>query len=721
MTSPSTLRRLRVPLATVAILALLAIIFRGNLVAWFGGETASSQSKAVAASSGGVDVDVAIEPKAPQSGKNTLVISLSRGNTPIAGADVGVEVWMPAMGAMAEMRSKAEVTEASDGHYRAAFDLAMNGSWTATVSAKIGAQTMTAEYGLTIGTPGLRVSSAPQVQGAAPGVATTSQAEASEKPVSPPYVFGSEAKTPLSTALKKYDVIRLALSNDTIVDIAQAAAIVADTVADAASAETSAPAEIQSHLRKASAAATALGEATSLDTAREQFAVLSEHLLAIIAADSSLLGDLHVFECPMTSGFGQWFQPDDDLKNPYLGQDMLTCGSDLDWEATPAVAVAATPGLDEHVHDPAAIDHYTCPMHPWVKESDPDSQCPVCSMELTPVTKEEITEGIIRVDRERRQVFGVRTATVERKRLTVPVHAVGKVTYDERGLTDVTLRYKGWIEKLHVEETGQWVKKGQPLFEIYSPELFAAQHELILATQQRQSASSDQQQSRADALIRGARKRFDLWGFSDGQIDAIVAKGVPKESLTVRAQASGFVIEKDVVEGAAVEAGQRLFRLANLKKVWVEAEVYEEDLPLVHKGQTASVTMTNLGGAPIIGTVSFFWPSVDPKTRTAKIRIELNNEDFSLKPEMFAEVDLKVDRPPSLVVPEPAILYSGPRRIVFVDLGDDRLRPTLVTLAAKSGGYYEVRSGLKAGDKVVISGNFLVAAESRLKATTGIW
>jgi Cu(I)/Ag(I) efflux system membrane fusion protein len=417
----------------------------------------------------------------------------------------------------------------------------------------------------------------------------------------------------------------------------------------------------------------------------------------------------------MWEGDPRWIQPSEELANPYMGAEMLTCGSEKDWTAAPLPAAA------EHEGDPDEISHYTCPMHPWVREDNPRAKCPVCGMDLAPVTKEEVRSGIVRIDRERRQAFGVTTEKVERRRLIVPVRASGRVAYDERGLFDVTLKYKGWIERLHVEETGERVKKGQPLFSVYSPEMFAAQHELILAAQAKKSAATEMQRSRAEALLMGSRKRMRLWDLGPGQIDRMIARGEPLRQVPVPSPASGYVIEKDVVEGAAVEPGQRLFRIADLARIWVEAEIYERDIALVEKGQAAKVTLAHLPGRTLLGSVSFIHPTIDPRTRTARVRIELENRKLELKPDMFAAVDIAVDMGERLVIPEPAILYSGPRRIVFVDVGEDRLRPTIVETGAKSDGLVEVLSGLEAGDEVVVSGNFLVAAESRLKSATGIW
>lgn len=709
LTMTDRLRRRALPIALGAIALILALVFHAQLLAWFtGGGESSTRSAQVRTEAGGLSIDAAIEPDPPRQGKNTLVVSLARGGEPVKGADVRVEVWMPAMGAMPEMRSKADVTEADPGVYRAEFELSMGGSWTATIDATTDGSSVTAEYGLTVGTSGLRASGAVQ-DGAAPGAAPALGAAPA-----PAYTFSDSGRASLLAALDAYEAVRAALANDSVAGVSPASALIVRALREAEAAEPNAPEPIGKHLSSAAVAGTALGESQSVEAARQRFSELSEHLVALAAADPALREGRHLFECPMWDGYNRWIQPSEELANPYMGTKMLTCGSESTWDA-------ATGSAEPHVHDPDEISHYTCSMHPWVKEDDPDDTCPVCGMDLTPVTKGEVKEGIIRIDRDRRQAFGVRTAKVTQRRLTVPIHAVGRVAYDERRLVDVTLKYSGWIERLHVEETGERVKKGQPLFDIYSPQLFSAQHELILATRQAASATTEAQRSRAAALTSGARKRMRLWDLSNSQIDAIIAAGEPKERLTVRSPATGYVLEKDIVEGAAVEPGKRLYRIADLTRVWVEAEVYEQHVPLIEKGQGATVRLSNVAGQPVVGTVSFIHPTIDPRTRTARIRIELANDDFALKPDMFAEVDIKVDHGTALAVPEAAIVYSGPRRIVFVDIGQDRLRPTVIEVGVKSDGYVEVLKGLEAGDKVVVSGNFLVAAESRLKSATGIW
>ena len=696
-------RKTIVPVSIAAIAVILIAVFHGQLWSWFfGGGSPSGRSAGVQTAAAGLSVEAAIEPDPPRQGKNALIISLERNGAPVAGAEVGVQVWMPAMGSMPEMRTTADVTESEPGVYRAAFDLSMGGSWTATIKARAGDTAVSADYGLTVGTSGLRAMGTTADDGAARGGPAA-------------HTFSDEGRSAVLAALDAYEVIRAALASDSPAPLAEASKLIGAALRKAETVEAEAPEPIREHLARGAKAADALGDSVDVQQARERFSALSQHLVALAAADPAVAEGRHVFECPMWDGFSRWIQPSDKLENPYMGQKMLTCGSEQPWKA------AAAPAEPEQVHDPGEISHYTCAMHPWVKKDNPDEVCPVCSMDLTPVTKQEVTEGIIRIDRERRQAFGVTTAPVARRRLIVPVKAVGKVVYDERRLADVTLKYKGWIERLHVEETGERVRKGQVLFEVYSPELFAAQHELILAASEAESATTETQKARAAALLSGARKRMKLWDLTEGQINAIIASGEPRRQVAVRSPASGYVIEKNVVEGAAVEPGTQLYRIADLDRVWVEAEVYEEQIPLIKKGQGVEVKLTHVDAEPIVGVVSFIYPFLEGKTRTARVRIELDNKSQKLLPDMFAEVHLKVDRGEALAVPEAAIIYSGPRRIVFVDVGQDRLRPTVIETGIKSDGWVEVKKGLEAGDVVVVSGNFLVAAESRLKSATGIW
>ena len=224
-----------------------------------------------------------------------------------------------------------------------------------------------------------------------------------------------------------------------------------------------------------------------------------------------------------------------------------------------------------------------------------------------------------------------------------------------------------------------------------------------------------------EPLVRAARTRLRLWDISEADLAALDRRGEPSESLTIRAPLSGFVIEKDVVEGAVVEPGARLFRIAPLDQVWVEAEIYENQLQLVRPGLPVTVSLPYMGEGRIKGQVAYVYPMLEGMTRTARIRIELRNPDLSIRPDMYANVEFQADLGERTLVPASAVLYAGPRRIVFVDLGKGRLRPREVKIGVGNGDVYEVLEGLEPGEQIVLSGNYLVASESRLKSALSQW
>lgn len=369
---------------------------------------------------------------------------------------------------------------------------------------------------------------------------------------------------------------------------------------------------------------------------------------------------------------------------------------------------------------PSDVDHYTCSMHPSVKQAGP-GKCPICSMDLSPVTQQQQAEGVVMIDEGRRQLIGVRTSAVVEAPLRTSFPALGRVTYDESTFTDVNLQVRGWIKKLMVNETGQHVARGQTLFTMYSPELYNAEQDFLLASRGSGAGNTDGGSPRAASFARAARTRLKLLGLSNAQIDAIEASGEAQESTAIASPAAGFVIEKDVVEGASVEPGTRLFRIAALTKVWVEADVYEADLAHVRVGQPATVTLDYLPGRKYEAKVSYVYPYLETGARTGRVRIELGNQKLELRPGMYAKVELALDMGSRLQVPASAIVYTGPRRLVFVDLGQGRFRPQEVHVGAEAGGMYEVLQGLKAGDQVATSGVFLIAAEARISTAAKYW
>lgn len=392
-------------------------------------------------------------------------------------------------------------------------------------------------------------------------------------------------------------------------------------------------------------------------------------------------------------------------------------------ELAPAPAAASAGDHDHAKHAASdAISHYTCPMHPSVKQPGP-GKCPICGMTLVPVTKAQHEGGVVMIDEARRQLIGVRVEAVTKTPFRKSFRAVGRVTYDESKLTDVTLKVRGFITKLFVSQTGQRVKTGQPLFQLFSPELFSAEQDFLLASQGALATTSipGTPPGRLELMTRAGRQRLRLLGLGDTEIDALAKRGTPSESITFPSPASGFVIEKDVVEGAAVEAGMRLYRIAKLDKVWVEAEVFEADLPHVHVGQSATVTLDYLPGRAYEAKVSYLYPFLDPESRTGKVRVELANDGLELRPGMYASVALASDVEPRVQVPVSAVVYTGPRRLVFVDLGEGRFRPQEVRVGTEADGQYEVLEGLSEGDRVATSGVFLIAAEARISTAAKYW
>lgn len=365
---------------------------------------------------------------------------------------------------------------------------------------------------------------------------------------------------------------------------------------------------------------------------------------------------------------------------------------------------------------------HTCPMHPSVKQKAP-GKCPICGMDLVPVSSEAADSGVVSLDPAQALEIGVRSSPVVKRPVAPEIRATGRVTFDETRLEDVTVKFGGYIGRLSVEETGRFVKKGQTLFTLYSPELYAAQQEYLVALASQRAAQGTAAPDRADYLVNAARQKLQLWDLEESQLRQLANGGKPVEQVPVFSPASGYVIEKDVVEGAAVQPGMRLFRIAGLDRVWVEAEVFESELPRVRVGQTAVVTLPYMPGEELRGKVSRILPTLTAESRTGKVRIHLPNRSgpggLLLRPDMYADVTLLSEPREALMVPESAVLYTGPRRLVFLDLGEGRYEQREVQLGAKSDGSFEVVSGLREGDRVVTSGNFLVDAEARLRAGGG--
>ncbi|MBI5410628.1 MAG: efflux RND transporter periplasmic adaptor subunit [Nitrospirae bacterium] len=320
---------------------------------------------------------------------------------------------------------------------------------------------------------------------------------------------------------------------------------------------------------------------------------------------------------------------------------------------------------------------------------------------------------------ERLQTIGVKYEQVARRALEKVIRTVGRVAADERRLAKVTIKFHGWIEQLFVSAIGDHVKKGQVLFTIYSPDLVATQEEYLLALQgQKQLGASEfPEVSRGSKdLLEAARRRFQLWDINEEHIRELEQTRTVLRTLPIHSPITGTVIRKETLAGAHVEPGAELYTIADLSHVWVLADIYEYELPSIKVGQGATVTLSYDPGMSLHGHVGFIYPTLDPKTRTAKVRFELDNKGDKLKPDMYANVELTVNLGTRLSVPQEAVIESGQKQLVFIHHGGGRLEPRVIKTGVKTGSHYEVVAGLKEGDHVVTSANFLIDSESRLKA-----
>jgi Cu(I)/Ag(I) efflux system membrane fusion protein len=337
---------------------------------------------------------------------------------------------------------------------------------------------------------------------------------------------------------------------------------------------------------------------------------------------------------------------------------------------------------------------------------------------------QEVTPGTVQITSEKQQLIGVKIGTVEMRPLEKVIRTLGRVEYDEKRIVTVSPKVGGWIEDLYVDFTGKFVKKGDPLLTLYSPELVATQEEYLLAVRARKDLIKSPFQEVAasgNSLAESAKRRLKLWDISEDQIRALEESGQPKKTLTLYSPFGGFVLEKSAYPGMNVMSGMALFKLADLSVVWLTADIYEYELPFVRLGQQASVQLAYLQGETFTGKVIYIYPSLNPETRTAKARLEFPNTHGKLKPEMYANVEFKVHLGRRLAVPEGAVIDTGTRQMVIIDKGSGYFEPREVKVGAKVDDYYEVIKGLKAGERVVTSANFLIDSESKLKeAVSGI-
>lgn len=379
---------------------------------------------------------------------------------------------------------------------------------------------------------------------------------------------------------------------------------------------------------------------------------------------------------------------------------------------------------DSHTEHVEAPTTYICPMHPTVV-SDKPGACPICGMDL--VVKDmgassmsSMETGTVRIDPVTVQNIGVQTLLVEKQPLRRTVRAVGRVDYDERRITDVNTKIAGWVEKLYVDYTGQTVTVGQHLLELYSPELVAAQEEYLTALDYEKRVSENAAPEvvhNAHELLDAAQQRLLYWDITEAQIAELKKTRQVKRTMTVFAPRSGIVTHKNVLEGAYIRSGEHLYRIADLSKVWVYADLYEYELPWIAVGQTAEVGLSYLPGEAFRGRVDYIFPFMEKKTHTVRVRMAFDNAGGALKPDMFADVVIhpEVARE-AVVVPAQAVIHSGTRRVVVVALGAGKFEPRDIHLGVETEDGYEVKHGLGAGERIVTSAQFLIDSESNLKA-----
>ncbi len=334
----------------------------------------------------------------------------------------------------------------------------------------------------------------------------------------------------------------------------------------------------------------------------------------------------------------------------------------------------------------------------------------------------EVAPGSVHISPERQQLIGVRFGTVAKQPLQKVIRTVGRIETDEKRIGIVSPKIGGWIEELYVDFTGRFVRAGEPLLTIYSPELVATQEEYLLAlTAKRDWAKSPFAEiaEGGNLLAESARRRLRLWDISDAQIQALEESREPKKTLTLYSPFTGHVLEKMVNKGQFVDAGMALFKIADLSVVWLIADIYEYELPAIRLGQAATIRMAYFPGESFTGKAIYIYPTLDPQTRTARVRYEFANPQGKLKPEMFTTVEILVRLGERLAVPEGAVIDTGVRQVVIVDRGAGTFEPREVRLGVQAGEVFEVLEGLAAGERVVTSANFLIDSESKLKEAVG--
>ena len=385
-------------------------------------------------------------------------------------------------------------------------------------------------------------------------------------------------------------------------------------------------------------------------------------------------------------------------------------------QAAPQAASGST------AKDGRKILYYRNPM--GLPDTSPVPKKDPMGMDYIPVYEGEApaqqAPGTVRISTDKTQLLGVRTEPAAERELRHAIQAVGTIQPNERQLYKVAPRFEGWIEKLHVNTTGQPIGRGQALMEVYSPELVTAQEEYLIALRgiKETQGGGPEAQAVMQRLADSALRRLRNWEISDAELSALQKEGKPRQRLAYRSPVAGVVLQKPSVQGMRFMPGEVLYEIADLSSVWVLAEVFERDLGMVRIGQPAKLRILAYPDKEFAGKVVFIYPTLDADTRTGRVRIELANPGGLLKPAMYGQVQLSAGHPrgKALAVPDSAVLDSGARQVVLVQRGEGLFEPRTVKLGMRADGYVEVLDGLKAAEQVVVRANFLIDAESNLKS-----
>ncbi|MBI4550660.1 MAG: efflux RND transporter periplasmic adaptor subunit [Candidatus Latescibacteria bacterium] len=395
---------------------------------------------------------------------------------------------------------------------------------------------------------------------------------------------------------------------------------------------------------------------------------------------------------------------------------------------------------------PDEADYWTCTMHPSVRMKEP-GKCPICGMDLVPVRAQGMPDmpgmkgmtpattqpaqvgnapdrSVFTVDPARQQLIGVQIDTVQIRTLEKTIRTVGLVEPDERRTAQIYTKVDGWIDKVFVNYTWQHVMKGAPLFSLYSPDLVSTQEEYLTALKSMERLGESpfpDVAARARSLLDATRKRLLFFDITPQQIDELERTKQMKKELIIYSPITGHVTERNAFPGMRVEPNTRLYTVIDHSYIWVKVDIYEQDIPFVHVGQRARMTVDAYPGRTFAGTLTFIEPHMMSETRTLKVRLEFPNPDLVLKPEMYANIDLTVSVGPRLAVPTSAVLRTGQRDLVFVNRGEGRMEMRKVEVGTRTGDYYEVLGGLRAGERIVTAANFLIDAESKVQGAQATW